>query len=135
MRERKIAEDLDCGITVAAKVFGSKWKPCIIDAISRGYKRPSELHRYISDAAPRVLDIQLSELYEYGVVEKNTALGFPLRSEYSLTPLGTSILPILVIMNEWGVKNMDFVKQVSLNQPQHVSMQSSYSPCLINAES
>lgn len=135
MRERKIAEDLDCGITIATKVFGSKWKPCIIDAINRGYKRPSELHRYISDASPRVLDIQLSELFEYGVVEKNTALGFPLRAEYSLTSLGASILPILVMMNEWGLKNMDFVKQVSINLEQNISMQSSYSSCLRNMES
>ena len=135
MRERKIAEDLDCGITLAMKVFGSKWKPCIIDAISRGYKRPSELHRYISDATPRVLDIQLSELFEYGVVVKNTALGFPLRAEYSLTALGTSILPILVMMNEWGLENRDFVKQVSINLEQHISMQSSYSSCLKNVES
>jgi DNA-binding HxlR family transcriptional regulator len=135
MRERKIAEDLDCGITVATKVFGSKWKPCIIDAISRGYTRPSELHRYISDASPRVLDIQLSELYDYGVVVKDSTLGFPLRAEYSLTPLGTSILPILVMMNEWGLENMNFVKQVSINQAQYVSMHSSFSSCLKNVES
>ena len=45
MYERKIPEDLDCGIIVAMKVFGAKWKPCIIDAINRGYNRPRELHR------------------------------------------------------------------------------------------
>jgi DNA-binding HxlR family transcriptional regulator len=134
MRERKIAEDLDCGITVAMKVFGSKWKPCIIDAISRGYRRPSELHRYISDATPRVLDIQLSELYEFGVVVKDTAAGFPMKAEYSLTPLGISILPILLLMNEWGLKNADFVKQVS-NYGPNVSLHGSYSSCLENKES
>jgi DNA-binding HxlR family transcriptional regulator len=134
MRERKIAEDLDCGITVAMKVFGSKWKPCIIDAINRGYKRPSELHRYISEATPRVLDIQLSELYEFGVVVKDTAVGFPMKAEYSLTPLGASILPILLQMNEWGLKNADFVKQMSNHTP-NVKMHNSYSACLENTGS
>lgn len=42
MYTRKKPEDLDCGIEVAMRVFGGKWKPCIIDAINRGKKRPSE---------------------------------------------------------------------------------------------
>jgi DNA-binding HxlR family transcriptional regulator len=88
MYERKIKEDLDCGIIVAMKVFGAKWKPCIIDAISRGYKRPSELHREITSTSPRVIDMQLSELITYGVLSKKIQPGFPLFVEYSLTPDG-----------------------------------------------
>ena len=134
MRERKIAEDLDCGITIAMKVFGSKWKPCIIDALSKGSKRPSELHRLISDASARVLDIQLSELYDYGVVVKDMGAGFPLRAEYSLTPLGLSILPILVLMNEWGLKNKDAVKHKS-NPTQAEGVFNGYRACLKDTES
>jgi DNA-binding HxlR family transcriptional regulator len=113
MYERKITEDLDCGIIVAMKVFGAKWKPCILDAISRGTKRPSELHREITSTSPRVIDMQLSELITYGVVSKKIYPGFPLCVEYSLTALGESIVPILAKLNEWGIKNKDVVKKIS----------------------
>ena len=110
MYERKIKEDLDCGIVVAMKVFGAKWKPCIIDAISRGIKRPSELHREITTTSARVLDMQLSELVEFGVVSKKIHNGFPLHVEYSLTPIGESIVPILAQLNEWGLTHKNIVQ-------------------------
>lgn len=115
MYERKIKEDLDCGITVAMKIFGGKWKPCIIDAISRGAKRPSELHREITSTSPRVIDMQLSELITYGVLSKTIQPGFPLYVEYCLTPLGESILPILAHLNEWGTKNKEIAKKMANN--------------------
>lgn len=117
MYERKIKEDLDCGIIVAMKVFGAKWKPCIIDAIGRGIKRPSELHREITSTSPRVIEMQLAELMTYGVVSRTIYPGFPLCVEYSLTPMGESILPILAQLNEWGLKNKDVVQAVNNYQP------------------
>lgn len=116
MYERKIKEDLDCGIIVAMKVFGAKWKPCIIDAISRGAKRPSELHREITSTSPRVVDMQLSELVAYGVVSKTIHPGFPLCVEYSLTPMGESILPVLAQLNAWGLKHKEVVKKINQHQ-------------------
>jgi DNA-binding HxlR family transcriptional regulator len=112
MYERKIAEDLECGITVARKVFGSKWKPCIIDSVSKGYVRPTQLHKVVCDAAARVIDIQIKELVDFGVLEKKCSPGFPLKVEYSLTVFGESILPILNLMEEWGNNNKEYVKQI-----------------------
>lgn len=112
MYERKIAEDLDCGITVARKVFGSKWKPCIIDSVSKGYVRPTQLHKIACDATARVIDIQIKELVDFGVLRKTYSSGFPLKVEYSLTAFGESILPVLNLMEEWGNKNKEYVKQI-----------------------
>jgi DNA-binding HxlR family transcriptional regulator len=113
MYERKIKEDLDCGIIVAMKVFGAKWKPCIIDAIGRGIKRPSELHREIRSTSPRVIEMQLAELITYGVVTKTIYPGFPLCVEYSLTPMGETILPVLAELNAWGLENREVVQRVN----------------------
>lgn len=110
MYERKIKEDLDCGIVAAMRVFGAKWKPCIIDAIGRGIKRPSELHRYLDTTSPRVIDMQLSELVDFGVVVKEVSPGFPLNVAYSLTPLGESILPVISALDHWGTRHKDQVK-------------------------
>lgn len=107
MYERKIKENLDCGINVTMRVLGAKWKACIIDAIAKGHYRPSEIHRYIREATPRVLDMQLSDLLELGVVQKEAGEGFPLCTEYHLTRLGESLLPIVRRLEAWGNVHMD----------------------------
>ncbi|MEL7588153.1 MAG: helix-turn-helix domain-containing protein [Prolixibacteraceae bacterium] len=111
MYQRKIKEDTECGITLAMKTFGGKWKPCIIDAISRGITRPADMQRMISEATPRVIQIQLSELMTAGIVTREIYDGFPLHTEYSLTETGKSILPVLAMMNSWGLNNRDQVLQ------------------------
>ncbi|SEK51055.1 transcriptional regulator, HxlR family [Chitinophaga rupis] len=105
MYQKKLPEDLECGITITMRSFGGKWKPCIIDAIDKGFRRPSELHKVITEATPRVIDLQLRELETAGIVYKETGSGFPLYTAYYLTEKGESILPILALMNSWGLQN------------------------------
>jgi DNA-binding HxlR family transcriptional regulator len=105
MYERKLPEILDCGIYITMKVLGGKWQPCIIDAINTGIRRPSEMHRYIDAASPRVINMQLRELESHGLVTKTVFDEVPLKVEYYLTPLGRSILPVIEAMNVWGDKN------------------------------
>jgi DNA-binding HxlR family transcriptional regulator len=114
MYERKIKEDLTCGITIAMKVFGAKWKPCILTLIANGYGRPSEIHRQLSEATPRVLDMQLTELFEMGIVSKSTGRGFPLFTVYHLTEVGESVLPIVNQLDAWGNEHKN-IFQGSLN--------------------
>ncbi|MBC9932817.1 winged helix-turn-helix transcriptional regulator [Chitinophaga qingshengii] len=109
--ERKTPVDLDCGITVYMQVLGAKWKPCIIDLIHKGYQRPSEIHRLIPEATPRVLDMQLREMEAMGLVQKGAASGFPLRTHYSLTDLGLSLIPLVAAIDDWGKRYGDQVKQ------------------------
>jgi DNA-binding HxlR family transcriptional regulator len=112
MYERKIEENLDCGIYMASKVFGGKWKCCILDAINRGISRPVEICNYIPDASKRVIEMQLAELLYYGIIEKCSENTYPKKSEYNLSVVGKTILPILSLMDEWGIKNKEYVKQV-----------------------
>jgi DNA-binding HxlR family transcriptional regulator len=114
--ERKTPEDLDCGITVFMKVLGGKWKPCIVDMISKGCRRPSEMHRELPTATPRVIDMQLSELEEHGIVRKEVQGGFPLRVDYFLTARGESLLPLVVAMDIWGKNNAAHIKDVVENR-------------------
>lgn len=99
---RKMEEDLECGIRIAFKVFGGKWKLCIINAITNGVSRPHEIHKAIKDAPLRVIEMQLAELLNHGVVERFAADVYPKRTEYRLTELGKSILPVLSQIDRWG---------------------------------
>ncbi|WP_295117156.1 helix-turn-helix domain-containing protein [uncultured Chitinophaga sp.] len=111
--ERKTPEDLDCGIIVFMKVLGGKWKPCIVDLIYNGITRPSEMHRQLPSATPRVIDMQLRELELHGLVCKTIQPGFPLRADYTLTKMGRDIMPIVTAMDIWGRNNGEYVKEVT----------------------
>lgn len=105
MYERKIPVDLDCPLRLTMSLIGSKWKSCILDELRNKSLRPSELHKNFPEATPRVLDIQLKDLVEDGLVSKTIYPELPPRSEYAITPLGMSLIPIIDAMIDWGNKN------------------------------
>lgn len=106
--EKKIPVDLDCPLRLTMSLIESKWKSCILDELRSGTPmRPSEIHKCLPEAAPRVLDIQLKELVEDGLVEKTIYPELPPRSEYRITDLGKSLIPIIDSMLRWGKDHYD----------------------------
>lgn len=105
MYEKKIPLPLECGLTMTKEVLGGKWKANLIFAIAAGIKRPSALQRAMSGATKRVLNLQLRELEEFGILKKEIFHQLPPKVEYSLTTLGETLMPIIKLMNEWGEYN------------------------------
>lgn len=105
MYERKIPVDLDCPLRLTISLLNSKWKSCILDELRHKPLRPSELHKLFPEATPRVLDMQLKELVIDGMVDKTIYPELPPRSEYAITPLGMTLIPIIDAMIEWGERN------------------------------
>lgn len=103
--ERKIPIDLECGVTIYDLMVGGKWKPYLINCMNRGVKRPSEFCRIIPGATRRVLQQQLNEMEQMGLVHRTVFDTFPLRSEYHLTARGKSLLPIIRMMDSWGLQH------------------------------
>lgn len=101
--KRKIPIDLTCGVTIYDLMAGGKWKPYLINCMNRGIKRPSEFQRIIPGATKRVLQQHLNEMKRIGLVRKEIFAEVSLRVEYSLTERGTSLLPIIRQMDEWGL--------------------------------
>ena len=100
---KKIPVDTSCGFRIALEVMGGKWKPYIIYELTQGPKRPSELQRSVPEASTRVINQQLKELVDYGVVEKKVISTTCKHSEYSLTELGCSLIPLIEQMRDWGL--------------------------------
>lgn len=105
MYQRKIPVDLSCPLRLTMSLINSKWKSCILDELRHGPMRPSGLHKVLPEAAPRVLDLQLRELADDGLVSKTVYPELPPRSEYAITELGRSLLPIIDAMIAWGEHN------------------------------
>lgn len=103
--ERKMPIDLECGVTIYDIMAGGKWKPYLINCMNRGVKRPSEFQRIIKGVSIRVIQQQLSEMESMGLVIKEVYAQVPLRVEYSLTERGRSLIPIIRMMDEWGLRH------------------------------
>ena len=106
--EKKIPVDLDCPLRLTMSLIESKWKSCILDELRSGEPlRRSEIHKCLPEAAPRVLDIQLKEMVEDGLVGKTIYPELPPRSEYRITELGQTLLPIIDAMLRWGEEHYE----------------------------
>lgn len=103
--EQKIPVDLTCGVTVYDIMAGGKWKPYLINCINRGVRRPVEFHRTIPGAARRVL----RQMEEMGLIEKKSFAEIPLRVEYTFTPRGESLIPIIRMMDSRGLRHSDLL--------------------------
>lgn len=91
-----------CPLEFAVKAISGKWKIPIIWQMHLGEKRPSEFLRGIAKVDRRVLNQQLKEMMEAGLITKESFNELPPRVEYSLTELGQGLVKVLWELNEWG---------------------------------
>ncbi len=111
MYQRKIPIDLDCPLRLTISLIDSKRKSCILDELRYRSMRPSELHKALLEATPRVLDLQLKELVDDGLVNKTIFPELPPRSEYSISELGMSLIPIIDDMLRLGEEHKELFEK------------------------
>jgi DNA-binding HxlR family transcriptional regulator len=98
--ERKI---FSCTVDVTIGVIGGKWKSVILYYLIRDQViRFGELRRLLPKATAQMLTAQLRELEADGVVNRKVYAQVPPKVEYSLTPFGKSLAPIIRAMAQWG---------------------------------
>lgn len=91
-----------CPVESTLNLIGGKYKALILWHLSSKTMRFSELHKAISSATPKMLTQQLRELELQELVHREVYPIVPPKVEYSLTPLGKSLMPVLVAMRDWG---------------------------------
>jgi DNA-binding HxlR family transcriptional regulator len=92
----------ECPIRTTLDVIGGKWKPLVLFELKDGPQRFSALRRAIPDVTQKMLTDRLKELERDGIVRREVYAVVPPRVEYSLTPYGEGLKPILAAMAEWG---------------------------------
>ena len=83
-------------------LIGDKWKVLILRDLMPGTKRFGERRKSVGDVSQKVLAAQLRDMEKSGLVHREVYAEVPPRVEYSLTPLGRSLKPILDSMWAWG---------------------------------
>jgi DNA-binding HxlR family transcriptional regulator len=94
-----------CPVDVTLEVIGGRWKTVVLYHLSQGTKRFSELRRSISGITQKMLTQQLRQMAEDGIIHREVYAQVPPKVEYSLTPLGESLKPVVDAMCKWGTRH------------------------------
>lgn len=96
------AVDDGCPLEIAMNIMTGKWKLPILWQLFKGRKRFNELQRQLCPITQKTLTRELRELEADGLVGRKIYAEIPPRVEYSLTPLGESVRPVLDSLCRWG---------------------------------
>jgi DNA-binding HxlR family transcriptional regulator len=94
--------DPSCPVCRTADIVCGKWTLLLVRDLSEGCSRFCELERSLAGISPRTLSLRLRALEEEGIVERQTFAEVPPRVEYSLTPKGEALIPIIDGMRDYG---------------------------------
>lgn len=91
-----------CPVEFIVSMISDKWKISIIYVLISGCKRTSEIKKEMPNISQKVLTEKLKDLEAYKIVERMVGIGYPLKVEYKLTPVGHSLVDLLYDIEEWG---------------------------------
>jgi DNA-binding HxlR family transcriptional regulator len=94
--------DPSCPVCATADIICGKWTILVIRDLADGRSRFCELERSLEGISPRTLSLRLRALEEQGMVERTTFPEVPPRVEYSLTPKGEALVPLIEDMRRYG---------------------------------
>jgi DNA-binding HxlR family transcriptional regulator len=93
----------ECPVATTVRLIGNKWKLLIVrNLMYDGKQRFKDFIKSIPAISKKVLTDNLRSLEDDGLIEREVFAEVPPRVEYSLSPLGQSLKPILDAMYDWG---------------------------------
>lgn len=91
-----------CPVATTVSLIGSKWKLLIIRNLRMRPWRFNELKKDLDGISQKVLTDSLRTMESDGIITRTVYPEVPPRVEYSLSPLGESMGPIMDAMEVWG---------------------------------
>jgi len=104
-------KSVSCPVETTLAVLGGRWKVLILQQLLGGARRFNELHRTLAGVTHKALTQQLREMQRHGVVRRKVYRQVPPKVEYSLTPLGETLQPVLDAMHDWAVRHGQEVRK------------------------
>lgn len=93
-----------CPVATTVQLIGSKWKLLILRNLLAHPWRFNELRKSLEGISQKVLTDSLRSMEEDGLVTRTVYPEVPPRVEYSVSPLGESMRPIIQAMEQWGAQ-------------------------------
>ena len=107
---KKFAGTDSCPVRNIIARFSGKWSMLILCVLAENKAtRFNEISKAIPDISPKVLTDTLRNLESDGLISRRIYAEIPPRTEYSLTPLGQSLMPCIAGLIGWAVENYDAI--------------------------
>src|SRR5579875_421751 len=90
-----------CGSRAVLTRVGQKWTVLAMAAMASTPRRFGDLRRRLDGISQKMLTQTLRAMERDGLVLRKLHDGRPLRVEYALSPLGRSLLPIVLKLKRW----------------------------------
>ncbi|HEY2768852.1 MAG TPA: helix-turn-helix domain-containing protein [Solirubrobacteraceae bacterium] len=90
----------------AVLAVGDQWTLLILNALDDGPPRLADLRARLPGISAGVLNRHLQQMVELGLVSRERHRELPPRVEYALTPAGRELLPIVLELARWGLRNL-----------------------------
>lgn len=103
-----------CPVRDVLDRLGEKWATLLIMALAEKPRRFSELLRLVPDISKRSLTQALRNLEEDGIVVREVFPTKPPSVEYSLAPLGRTMLEPLANLIAWAERSHDQIREARL---------------------
>ena len=99
-----------CPVATCIQLFGNKWKIYIIQQLQERPFGFNELQRAIAGISQKVLSSNLKEMEKTGLITRTVIPETPIRTEYALSEVGESLMPVINSMVEWGTDYQQLVR-------------------------
>ena len=99
-----------CGLDVALRYIGGKWKPVLLFHLQFSPRRFGELKRLSGGISEKVLIQQLKDLTADGIVLRHYYREVPPKVEYEITDFGRTLARALQPLCEWGNANREYAR-------------------------
>jgi DNA-binding HxlR family transcriptional regulator len=86
-------------------MIGDKWSVLIIGTLANGPVRYTTLANAIPGISARMLTLTLKHLNRSGLIHRTVFAEVPPKVEYTLTPLGTSLLTTVLELANWSAQH------------------------------
>jgi DNA-binding HxlR family transcriptional regulator len=90
--------------------IGDKWTVLTVGTLATGPLRYSELLTRVPGISQRMLTVTVKQLQRDGLVTRTAYPEVPPRVEYALTPLGESLLSIVLGLAHWASEHRDEIR-------------------------
>lgn len=100
--------DPGCPVQNTLQFISGKWKSVILYHLFKDeVLRFSELQRKLPYVSKRMLAKQLAELESDGILTKQVYPTIPIKTEYRVSLLGSTLAPVIDAMAKWGMAYID----------------------------
>lgn len=97
------SEDGSCPVAPAVRVLDGKWTIFVVRDLLAGPRRFGELRQSLPGISPKTLTDQLRDLEADGLVTRTLYPQIPPRVDYQLTDRGTTLLPLIAALADFGL--------------------------------